>query len=93
MAVQNLYSTPDDHISIELEVLSYLTGEMIAAHEAGQQERLQTLESARDGFINDHMKQWAHAFIATITDSDANKFYKGAAMLLDEVLLIECENI
>ena len=88
MAVKNLYSTPDDHISIELEFLSYLTGEMIAAHEAGQQERLQALENTRDGFINDHMKQWVHAFIATITDSDANKFYKGAALLLDEVLLI-----
>ncbi|MDA8428981.1 MAG: molecular chaperone TorD family protein [Geobacteraceae bacterium] len=88
MAVNNLYSTPDDHISIELEFLSYLTGEMITAHEAGQQERLQTLETTRDGFINDHMKQWVHVFIATITDSDANKFYKGAALLLDEVLLI-----
>ncbi|BCS51963.1 molecular chaperone [Geobacter sp. SVR] len=88
MAVKDLYSTPDDHISIELEFLSYLAGEMIAAHETGQQEMLQALENARGGFINDHMKQWAPAFIATITDSDANKFYKGAALLLDEVLMI-----
>ncbi len=88
MAVKDLYSTPDDHIGIELEFLGHLTGEMIAAHEAGRQERLKDLESARDGFINEHLKQWAPAFIATILDSDADAFYKGAAQLLEESLMI-----
>jgi putative dimethyl sulfoxide reductase chaperone len=88
MAVKDLYSTPDDHIGIELEFLSCMTGEIISAHEDGRKERVRELELARSEFIKDHLQQWVPAFVAAIVDSDADEFYKGAALLLDEVFMI-----
>lgn len=88
LAVKDLHSTPDDHIGIEFEFLTYLTDEMITADESGQPEHFIKLETVRTEFINDHLKQWTPAFIATIMDSDAHKFYKDAALLLNEVIMI-----
>lgn len=88
MAVRDLYSTPDDHIGIELEFLCHLTREMVAAHEAGDGKRASELEDARNGFVEDHLKQWVPGFIASIADSDASRFYRGAALLLDEAFMI-----
>ena len=87
IAVKELYSIPDDHICIELEFLSYLTKEIISAREGGQLERARESEVARDEFVKEHMQRWVPAFVAAIVNSDADEFYRGAAMLLGEVFM------
>ena len=88
LSVKELYSVPDDHIGIELEFLCYLTSEIICAHEAGgAQGRVSALESARDEFVHGHLLRWVPAFAdRLVADPRGDEFFKGAALLLREVL-------
>ncbi len=89
MAVKELYSVPDDHIAIELEFLSYLTSEMIAANSDGSSKRIDEPKRLRDDFLVGHMRKWIPDFVASIDRSDAHPFYKGAALLLEEVIMCQ----
>ena len=87
MAIKELFSVPDDHIGIELEFLCYLTSEIICAREVGDQKRVRALEVARDEFIHGHFLRWAPVFAdRLVTDSGGDEFFKGAALLLRDVL-------
>lgn len=87
MAVRELYSVPDDHIAIELEFLSYLTSEMIAANAVESSKRIDELKKMRDNFVAEHMQKWIPDFVDSIDRPDAHPFYKGAALLLEEVIM------
>lgn len=89
MAVRELYSIPDDHVAIELEFLSYLTAEMIAAHAVGNSTRIDELQKMQDDFVTEHMQKWIPDFVDSIDKSDAHPFYKGAALLLEEVIMTQ----
>lgn len=87
MVVENLYSTPDDHIAIELEFLMHLTAEMIVALTAGDEARCQELETSKNSFIVEHMQKWIPYFVEAIEKSVPHPFYRGAAMLLEEIIM------
>lgn len=89
MVVENLYSTPDDHIAIELEFLAHLSGAMIEALVAGNSERTNELEKARELFIKEHMQQWIPSFVEAIDNANPHPFYQGAAHILEEVIMTQ----
>lgn len=86
MAVKDLYSTPDDHIGIELEFISYLTEKIINLYENGQRSESSRLFELRNNFINEHMVYWVPLFVLRLLDSTQEDFYKGAAIILREVI-------
>lgn len=86
MAVKDLYSTPDDHIGIELEFISYLTEKIIDLHENGNRAEASRLFELRNNFINKHMVNWVPLFVEKILESTQEDFYKGAAIILREVI-------
>ena len=87
MVVRELHSVPDDHVAIELEFLSYLTSEMIEACTVENSKRIDELKKMRDSFVAGHMQKWIPDFVDSIDKSDAHPFYKGAALLLEEVIM------
>lgn len=87
MVVENLYSTPDDHIAIELEFLMHLTAEMIEAFTAGDEKRCKELETTKNSFIVNHMQMWIPNFVDAIEKAVPHPLYKGAALLLEEVIM------
>jgi len=86
MAVKDLYSTPDDHIGIELEFISYLTEKIIDLYENANRSEASKLFELRNNFINEHMVHWVPLFVVRLLDSTQEDFYKGAAIILREVL-------
>ncbi len=86
MAVQNLYSIPDDHIGIELEFLQYLTEKTIDLFEHGQREDASRLYEMREDFLNDHMASWIPFFADKVIESTQDDFYKGAAFILKGII-------
>lgn len=87
MAVKELYSTPDDYIGIELDFLAYLTTETLNTCAAGSDPRADELRKIKDSFIVQHMQKWIPDFVSSLDRSDAHPFYKGAALLLEEVIM------
>ena len=86
MAVKDLYSTPDDHIGIELEFISYLTKKIIELYEDGQRSESSRLFEIRNNFINKHMASWVPLFVEKILESTQEDFYRGAAIVLGDVI-------
>ena len=82
MAVQALYSIPDDHVGIELEFIYYLTQKIIDLFEQGEREEASRLFELRSGFLREHMASWIPLFTDRILESTAEDFYKGAALAL-----------
>lgn len=86
MAVKDHYSTPDDHIGIELEFMSYLTEKIIDLYENGNRSEASRLFEIRDNFINEHMVNWVLLFVARLLDSAQENFYRGSAVILRGVI-------
>lgn len=86
MAVKDLYSTPDDHIGIELEFISYLTEKIIDLYEDGNQAEASKLFEIRNNFIKEHMSLWIPLFVEKILEFSKEIYYKGAAIILEEVV-------
>jgi TorA maturation chaperone TorD len=82
MAVQALYSIPDDHVGIELEFIYYLTQKIIDLFEQGEREEASRLFELRSGFLREHMAAWIPFFADKILECSEDDFYKGAALAL-----------
>lgn len=82
MVVRDLYSTPDDHIGIELEFVSHLADRIIKLFEDGQRAEASRLFEVRSNFLNDHMALWVPSFADMILEHAEDDFYKGAALIL-----------
>lgn len=85
MAVKNLYSTPDDHIGIELEFIYLLTQMVIEHFEEGNREEASRLFETREDFLSEHMSKWIPFFIEKILKNSEKDFYKGVAFILKGV--------
>ena len=82
MAVKDLYSTPDDHIGIELEFIFYLTQKILEDFEGNKRSEASRFFELRQDFINNHMRLWVPHFADRITEHSREDFYKGAAFIL-----------
>lgn len=86
IAVRELYSIPDDHISIELEFIYYLTQKIIELFEQGQREEASRLFEMRSDFLSEHMALWVPFFVDTVIEFTQEDFYKGAASVLRGII-------
>ncbi len=86
MAVKGLYSIPDDHIGIELEFVYYLTKRILELLEEGKTEEASRLFEIREGFLREHLKKWIPIFTDKILESSQEDFYRGAAVILGELI-------
>jgi len=82
MAVKDLYSTPDDHIGIELEFIFYLTQKILEDFEDNKRSEASRFFELRQDFINNHMRHWVHYFADRIIEHSREDFYIGAAFIL-----------
>ena len=85
MALNEIYSVPDDHVGIELEFLYYLTHETTALQQQGRHAEASTLETMKTDFLSNHMAHWAPDFAGQIVSSTNEDFYKGVALLLESL--------
>lgn len=83
MAINELYSLPDDHIGIELEFLYYLASESAAHLGQGGQHEAAILQAMKSDFITSHMNLWVPQFARQLSGATNENLYKGAALLLD----------
>lgn len=86
MAVQELYSIPDDHVGIELEFIYYLTQKIIEYFEQGKREEASRLFEIRSDFLSEHMASWLPFFADKVIEVTAEDFYKGAAFILRGII-------
>ncbi len=82
MSVKELYSTPDDHIGIELEFIYYLTQKIIESLESGEREEASELFKIRTDFISQHMGLWVPFFADKVVEATHTDFFRGAADML-----------
>lgn len=86
VSLKNLYQTPDDHVGIELEFLYHLTGQAIQFLDAGNHQEAEKIIESRNEFIREHMALWIPSFVDRILEATEGSFYRGAAILLREVI-------
>lgn len=74
-----LSSEPGDHVSLELQALSYLAGV-----EAGLLSPAAPLDAGAlfARFLEDHLEAWACDFAEKVIDADRTGFYRSAAEVL-----------
>jgi putative dimethyl sulfoxide reductase chaperone len=84
MSVKDLYSTPDDHIGIELEFVYDLTRRIIESVETGKEDEAARLSGIRNNFISQHMETWVPLFAEKVLAATDNTFYAGASKMLKD---------
>ena len=82
MAVRALYSTPDDHIGIEIEFLEYLTERVVELLDREEQEAASRFFGMREDFLKNHFSRWVPEFAEKIATATSSDFYRGAALML-----------
>lgn len=90
LVVKALYSIPDDHLATELEFMEFLTKQQLEQFESGgSTEEIKKLESWRDEFMKEHLKQWIPALVENIRMNTSDPFFR--LMSLGLVALVEEE--
>jgi putative dimethyl sulfoxide reductase chaperone len=71
-----------DHVAVELEFAYYLTSKGVEAAEAGNAEEARSHESAREAFLDRHLRRWVPQFCTSIAEGTENAFYSNLAKCL-----------
>jgi DMSO reductase family type II enzyme chaperone len=71
-----------DHIAVELEFVYYLTAKAVDAAAAGNRNDATSHYSARERFLNRHLRRWVPPFCARIIEGTENDFYRPLAECL-----------
>ena len=72
-----------DHLAVMLEFLYYLTS---ALEIADDEEKLQAVEDAIEGFWRDHLQPWLPNFAKDLKESSEMSFYSQLGEVLEEVV-------
>ena len=89
MAPVELGRIPDDHISLELAFMGYLSSE---AHEALADKdvrRMQVLSEAQAGFMHDQLLTWVPGFCSSVIAATEEDFFAGLARLTQTQLEVD----
>lgn len=68
-----------DHISTELEFVSFLYAKEAHATAMDCAETVEVIRKARTGFLTDHLGRWVAGFAAALAERDSGGFYAAAA--------------
>ena len=71
-----------DHIAVELEFLYFLTAKGVEAAAAGKVEESRRYDSAREVFLDQHLRRWVPPFCARIAEGTESDFYRDLAECL-----------
>lgn len=86
LSVPEGFSEPEDHIAVQLAVLSHLCGAAADAADGGDRAVLErSLDRLRD-FLIEHPLAWGPAFAADCQAHSGDGFYAGAARVLAALL-------
>ncbi|MDP2644010.1 MAG: molecular chaperone TorD family protein [Desulfobacterales bacterium] len=80
-----------DHISIEFELMHFLTFKMIYALERGEKEHAVVCEEAALRFLSDHLARWIPAFATRLAQTARSDWMRAIADFCLGFILIECE--
>lgn len=96
---QNYGCEPDDHIGLELDFMSKLSGNLIESFEKSNEEKFIELLKDQESFLNNHLLRWCDRFTEDIVNNSDTGFYKGFAKVLkgylnlDYELMNECKKL
>jgi TorA maturation chaperone TorD len=81
MPIPKLHIEPEDHFGLELRFIAYLCSAGLNALEHNEDEQLQLIEGEIQAFLNDHILQWADAFLDNMQQHAETDYYRGIAHL------------
>jgi len=93
LEVKGIYTSPDDHISAELEFMEYLCDKTASSLKTqNAREAMKHIELQRK-FLEEHLNKWVPAFSEDIIKNTKQDFYRGAALLLRGFISLERERM
>lgn len=84
---------PEDHISIELEFMSFLINYTADAFRTSRQSDYEKGLYTQYWLLKEHLNKWINLFAGAIQSSAATPFYKGMAELLSSFVAEDFEYI
>lgn len=82
-----------DHLSAELEFLSFLYQKLYHLKNSQDQEGIKITETAIKEYLKNHIGRWYELFCETLFQTDVNEFYMDLGNFLKAFLDIETRNI
>lgn len=73
----------EDHIALELEFMGVLASRTAEALRAGEEDEALSLLRRSQGFLEDHLGQWAPLLATSMRDFAKTSFYQGLSYMLD----------
>jgi TorA maturation chaperone TorD len=90
VSIKNLYREPDDHLSLELEFMSWLCGKALEELPGGEWKRY--LEG-QEKFLREHLLEWVPAFTKDMENNAETAFFRGLASFTRGFLLQDLEEV
>ncbi|MCG0278860.1 MAG: molecular chaperone TorD family protein [Thermanaeromonas sp.] len=90
VSIKNLYREPDDHLSLELEFMSWLCAR--ALEELPRGEWKLYLEGQKR-FLREHLLEWVPAFTKDMENNAETAFFRGLASFTRGFLLQDLEEV
>jgi putative dimethyl sulfoxide reductase chaperone len=87
------FKEPEDHIAIELEFMAYLCNKTLEALKAQNSTAARESLEWQQKFLDQHLNRWIPRFCEDLAKVAQSGFYKGIALLTNELLETEPENI
>ncbi|WP_052352810.1 TorD/DmsD family molecular chaperone [Neobacillus dielmonensis] len=81
---------PDDHLSLELEFMVFLSEQSLLKKDL---EYLKNLLTTQIDFLQEHLLSWIPQFCERIIQNTTSPFYSGAAMLLRDFCWFDLETL
>ena len=79
---EKIYKEPDDHIGLETAFIAHLAQLGLAALDAGDSEKFQSLLDAQRQFLIEHLLIWGPHWCGLVIENAKSDFYRGMALLL-----------
>lgn len=86
LELEKLHKEPDDHISIEMSFVAYLSKLALQAFEEQNQEEFEELLEAQRQFLASHLLAWGFKWRHMVIEHAQTDFYKGLAYLTQGAL-------
>ncbi|VAX23360.1 hypothetical protein MNBD_NITROSPINAE02-1006 [hydrothermal vent metagenome] len=82
-----------DHISVELELMSLITGKEAGAWKEGNEEGARYCIDMGNKFIEWHLSRWVPVFCGKVTNETTSSFYKNMATFTNRFIAFENDAI
>lgn len=80
-AIPSDYVQPDDHFGLEMSFVAHLCNQGIHALNNQQWQTLEDIQQSVSVFFEEHICQWADAFLTDVKTNAATPYYQGLVVL------------